>query len=68
MDKKTDMRDKTLKCQDCGEDFTFEAGEQDFFAKMGYADPKRCRLCRQKRKHEKQKLLRQQKQNEKART
>jgi CxxC-x17-CxxC domain-containing protein len=39
--------DKSIKCSDCGADFTFSTSEQEFFAEKGYAnDPTRCRLCR----------------------
>ena len=43
--------DKTLKCQDCGEDFVFTAGEQEFYAEKGFANtPKRCKACRDEKK------------------
>ena len=43
--------DKSLKCSDCGADFTFTATEQDFFAEKGYTnEPKRCPVCRSARK------------------
>lgn len=39
--------DKSVKCCDCGADFTFSASEQRFFAGKGYtSDPKRCKWCR----------------------
>lgn len=39
--------DKTLKCQDCGQDFVFTAREQDFYAEKGFQnEPKRCFDCR----------------------
>ncbi len=38
--------DKTIKCMDCGEDFTLTAGEIDFFQKKGFTEPKRCKKCR----------------------
>jgi CxxC-x17-CxxC domain-containing protein len=42
--------DKSIKCSDCGSDFTFSMSEQEFFAEKGYTnDPKRCRLCRANR-------------------
>ena len=48
------MTDKTLKCIDCGEDFTFTAGEQEFYAAKGFTnEPKRCPECRRKHKEEK---------------
>lgn len=43
--------DKTLVCQDCGEEFVFTAGEQEFYAEKGFTnEPKRCRNCRNARK------------------
>ena len=47
------FQDKTLKCADCGADFTFTAAEQELFQSRGYTnDPKRCPPCRQARKSE----------------
>ncbi|MDT3700338.1 MAG: zinc-ribbon domain containing protein [Thermincola sp.] len=44
-------QDKTLTCRDCGEDFTFSASEQEFYAEKGFAnEPGRCPECRAKRK------------------
>ncbi|MDR0914573.1 MAG: zinc-ribbon domain containing protein [Oscillospiraceae bacterium] len=44
--------DKTLVCKDCGEEFTFTAGEQEFYAEKGLTnEPLRCKDCRQKRKN-----------------
>ena len=37
------LSDKTLTCVDCGYEFTFTAGEQEFFASKGYTnEPRRC--------------------------
>jgi CxxC-x17-CxxC domain-containing protein len=44
--------DKTLTCQDCGQEFTFSADDQEFFATKGYSEPKRCPACRAARKAE----------------
>lgn len=50
-----EYKDKTIKCIDCGEEFTFTAGEQEFYAEKGFTnEPKRCKSCRDKRKQEKQ--------------
>ena len=44
-------QDKTLVCRDCGVEFTFTAGEQEFYAERGFQnEPSRCRDCRQNRK------------------
>jgi CxxC-x17-CxxC domain-containing protein len=42
--------DKTLVCQDCGAEFTFSGGDQEFYAEKGYSEPKRCPDCRRARK------------------
>ena len=44
--------DKTLTCRDCGQPFTFTAGEQEFFASRGLMnEPGRCPECRAARKN-----------------
>lgn len=43
--------DKTLTCRDCGMDFVFTSGEQEFYAQKGFTnEPTRCPSCRQQRK------------------
>ncbi|MCL2081223.1 MAG: zinc-ribbon domain containing protein [Oscillospiraceae bacterium] len=43
--------DKTLKCKECGEDFVFTSGEQEFYAERGFMnEPQRCKNCRDARK------------------
>ncbi|MBI4336515.1 MAG: zinc-ribbon domain containing protein [Chloroflexi bacterium] len=45
------LQDKTLTCQECGQTFTFTAGEQEFFQQKGYTnEPRRCPTCRQNRR------------------
>ena len=44
------MQDKNLTCSDCGQQFSFSASEQEFFAKKGFTDPSRCPDCRAARK------------------
>lgn len=44
------MSDRTLTCRDCGQAFTFTAGEQAFYAERGYSEPQRCPGCRATRK------------------
>lgn len=45
--------DRTLTCRDCGQAFTFTAGEQEFYASRGFAnEPGRCPECRAARKAE----------------
>ncbi len=43
--------DKTLSCRDCGNEFVFTAGEQEFYATRGFQnEPSRCPECRANRK------------------
>ncbi|MDR0905731.1 MAG: zinc-ribbon domain containing protein [Oscillospiraceae bacterium] len=43
--------DKTLVCKECGNEFTFTAGEQEFYAERGFQnEPQRCKNCRDNRK------------------
>ncbi len=45
------FEDKVLVCRDCGKEFTWTAGEQEFFASKGFQNaPVRCRECRNARK------------------
>jgi CxxC-x17-CxxC domain-containing protein len=39
--------DLSLTCSDCGQEFGFTAGEQQFFQERGYSSPRRCKPCRQ---------------------
>src|SRR5437773_1977666 len=44
-------QDKVLTCKDCGTEFVFTAGEQEFFASRGLMHPPgRCASCRASRK------------------
>jgi len=45
------MADITLKCKDCGAEFVFTEGEQEFYASKGFENqPQRCPECRRARK------------------
>ena len=47
------LSDKTLVCVDCGGEFIFSVGEQEFFNSRGFVnDPKRCQSCRSTRRAE----------------
>ena len=36
--------DKTLVCKECGKEFVFTAGEQEFYAERGFQnEPQRCK-------------------------
>ncbi|MBX3030888.1 MAG: zinc-ribbon domain containing protein [Chloroflexi bacterium] len=43
--------DRGITCVDCGMEFVFTAGEQEFYAQRGFSEPpKRCASCRAARK------------------
>ena len=46
------MADKTISCQDCGNEFIFTEEEQNYYAEKGFQDPKRCKPCRMARKRQ----------------
>lgn len=46
------FQDKTLVCKDCGNEFIFTVGEQEFYAEKGFEnEPQRCKDCRSSRKN-----------------
>lgn len=45
------FEDKTLVCKECGQEFIFTAGEQEFYEAKGFVnEPQRCKTCRDARK------------------
>ncbi|MDR1927022.1 MAG: zinc-ribbon domain containing protein [Oscillospiraceae bacterium] len=43
--------EKTLICKECGKEFVFTTGEQEFYAEKGFEnEPGRCQDCRRQRK------------------
>ena len=49
------FNDKTLTCRDCGQNFVFTAGEQEFYQSRGLTnEPGRCPDCRAARKAQRQ--------------
>lgn len=47
----TTYNDITLTCKDCGKEFVFTAGEQQFYAEKGFENqPVRCPECRKAKK------------------
>ena len=42
--------DKKIICKDCGKEFIFTEGEQNFYKEKGCNDPVRRKECRQARK------------------
>lgn len=50
-----EFTDEELTCIDCGEKFTFTAGEQEFYQSKGLDHkPKRCKECRDKKKQQRE--------------
>ncbi|MDR1892504.1 MAG: zinc-ribbon domain containing protein [Oscillospiraceae bacterium] len=46
------FEDKTLICKECGAEFVFTAGEQEFYSSKGFVnEPQRCKACRDNRKN-----------------
>ena len=47
------MTDKTITCRDCGSEFVFTVGEQEFYKEKGFDnEPIRCGDCRRARKQQ----------------
>lgn len=47
------MEDKKIICKDCGSEFVFTVGEQEFYKEKGFEnDPVRCPACRRARKQQ----------------
>jgi len=47
------LEDKTLTCRECGQEFTFTTGEQEFYLSHGLVnEPGRCPDCRAARRRE----------------
>ncbi len=45
------FQDKKMICVECGTEFIFTVGEQEFYAQKGFTnEPKRCRNCKAARK------------------
>ena len=45
------MEDKTIVCKDCGKEFVFTVGEQEFYKEKGFDnEPKRCLACKRAKK------------------
>jgi CxxC-x17-CxxC domain-containing protein len=47
------FQDKVITCKQCGAEFTFTAGEQQFYAEKGLTnEPQRCKACRDSMKRD----------------
>lgn len=45
------LKDETIVCKDCGKEFIFTVGEQQFYAEKGFENkPVRCKECRMAKK------------------
>jgi hypothetical protein len=45
------VEDKKMTCRDCGRDFVFTVGEQEFYKSKGFEnEPQRCPDCRKAKK------------------
>ncbi len=53
------MPDIYKTCIECNRDFYFKESDQTFYAAQGFAEPKRCFPCRQRRKAERAETTRQ---------
>ena len=54
----SEKQEKKIICRDCGKEFTLTVGEQNFYEEKGFAEPVRCKECREAKKarmNEKQK-------------
>lgn len=61
----SEYTDKKLICRDCKVQFTWTAGEQEFFAQKGFTNPPtRCPECRKKNRGQKGGQKEQRSQNE----
>lgn len=47
------MPDKILTCKQCGSQFYFTTGEQQFYKSKGLNIPRYCKSCREKKKQQK---------------
>ena len=47
------MQDKVIVCKDCGQEFTFTVGEQEFYKEKGFDnEPVKWPACRRARKQQ----------------
>ena len=48
-----EMEDKKIICKDCGKEFIFTVGEQEFYKEKGFTnEPTRCVACRRAKKEQ----------------
>lgn len=52
-----EKRDEIIVCRNCGKEFTFTVGEQNFYEEKGLKSPVRCKECKAKRKEQQTKQI-----------
>ncbi len=62
------MSDKKISCRNCGKEFTFTVGEQEWFQERNLKEPKNCETCRKelRKQREEQNQSERQENNQKA--
>ncbi len=51
-----ELKDRVIKCKECGENFEFSVKDQKFYQTRGFSnEPKRCPTCRSSRRQQTQK-------------
>ena len=47
MSERRELQDQVLTCENCRQEFTWEAGAQEYFREMGFtSEPTLCEKCR----------------------
>lgn len=46
----SENEEQSLKCAECGRDFTWGAGEQDLYREQSFLPPTRCKSCNRAQK------------------
>ena len=52
-----EKRDEIIVCRNCGKEFTFTVGEQNFYEEKGLKPPVRCKECKAKRKEQQNEVI-----------
>lgn len=45
-----EKKDIVIVCNSCNTEFLFTVGEQEFYGKLNFLEPKKCKQCRDARK------------------
>ena len=57
IDHTEEFENKTLTCRQCGKEFVFTSGEQEFYELKGFNPPSRCSECRPPKSNHHQSLV-----------